>query len=98
MRRWLLVAVTTTALSLALVLPAAAVADDWAPRHHCIKPVKPYQFTSEFQVRSYKDDVEEYERCIDDFVRAQKAAVEAHREAAKQAVDEWNLFVQLELR
>lgn len=95
MRRLLLVA---AAASLVLALPVAAVADDWTPRHRCMKPVKPFQFTSEFQVRSYKDEVEEYERCIDAFVRKQKAAVEAHREAAKQAVNEWNLFVQYDLR
>lgn len=92
MRRWLRLDVMTIAGSLVLVLPDAAFADDWTPRDHCVKPVNP--FTSEFQVRTYKDDVEEHEQCIDGFVRNQKAAVEAHREAAKRAVNEWNLFVQ----
>jgi hypothetical protein len=73
-------------------------ADDWTPSHHCVKPHKPYRFTSEYEIESFKSDVELYEMCIDAFVRDQKEAAKTHQDAAKRALDEWNTFVRFELR
>lgn len=73
-------------------------ADDWAPSHHCVKPHKPYRFTSEYEIESFKNDVELFEMCIDEFVREQKEAAKTHQDAAKRAVDEWNMFVRFELK
>ncbi len=85
-------------LAMLLGVAFSTRADDWAPSHHCSKPVKPFRFTSEYEVESFKSEVEEYERCIDDFVRHQEEAAQAHKEAAKKAVNEWNSFVRFELR
>jgi hypothetical protein len=85
-------------LALGLVAVAnIARADDWPPAHHCRKPIKPYRFTSEYEVDSFKNDVEAYERCIDEFVRQQQEAAQTHKDAAKKAIDEWNRFVRFEL-
>lgn len=73
-------------------------ADDWPPSHHCIKPHKPYRFTSEYEIESFKSDVDGYERCIEEFVSEQKEAAKGHQDAAKRAIDEWNTFVRFELR
>ena len=81
-----------------IAVAGTAWADMFAPSHGCRKPLKPYEFTSEFEIESFKSDVDRYERCIDDFVREQKQAAQAHQDAAKEAVADWNRFVRLELR
>jgi hypothetical protein len=86
------------ALGVLLAVATGAWADDWAPSPHCRKPSKPYRFTSEYEVESFKSDVDAYERCIDEFVRKQQEAAQVHKDAAKRAVDEWNSFVRFELR
>ncbi|MEO8998028.1 MAG: hypothetical protein ABI227_00145 [Rhodanobacter sp.] len=67
------------------------------PMHYCSKPVKPYKFTSEWEVQSFKNDVETYKRCIEDFVDEQNSAIEKHRAAASDAIDDWNSFVKYDL-
>ena len=68
------------------------------PMHYCSKPVKPYKFTSEWEVQSFNNDVETYKRCIEDFVDEQESAVKKHRAAASDAIDEWNSFVKYDLK
>jgi len=77
---------------------SSARADIFTPSHSCSKPYKPYQFDSDWEVRQFQDDVEDYKRCINDFVEEQEDAVRKHQEAAQEAVDEWNSFVSYELR
>jgi len=83
------------AILLAMALPVAA--DPWAPSHSCIKPYKPYQFESQWEVDSFNDAVRRYKRCISDFVEEQNDAIEAHQQAADDAIDEWNSYVNFEL-
>ena len=83
---------------LLLAYAPEGVADDWRPSHHCMKPVRPYQFTADYERDAFKREVDQFERCIDDFISAQKSAAQNHADAAKRAVDEWNLFVRTELR
>jgi len=66
--------------------------------HYCSKPQKPYKFTSEWEVSSFKSDVEIYKRCIEDFVDEQNEAIKKHRSAANDAIDEWNLFLKYDLQ
>lgn len=72
-------------------------ADSYEPSHSCSKPYKPYTFSDQWQVDSFKDDVERYKRCIKNFVEEQKNAVEVHQRAANTAIEEWNRYVRREL-
>lgn len=72
-------------------------ADMFQPSHNCTKPYKPYQFNNQWEVDSFNDDVRRYKQCINDFVREQNDAMQAHQDAAEEAVDDWNDFVSLEL-
>lgn len=73
-------------------------ADMFTPSHSCSKPYKPYKFNSEWDIRQFQDDVEDYKQCISDFVEEQEDAVRKHQNAAQEAIDEWNSFVNYELR
>ena len=75
-------------LSTALLLQA----DMFSPSHSCYKPIKPYQFNSQWEVDSYNNDVETYKNCIQDFVDEQNNAIRVHNQAASDAIDEWNSF------
>lgn len=72
-------------------------ADTYSPSHSCSKPYKPYEFTSQYQLDSFNDEVEDYKRCINDFIDEQNDAVQTHQDAAEVAIDEWNRFVRYEL-
>ena len=49
------------------------------------------------EIDSFNEEVHRYERCISDFIAEQNQAIEIHRQAASDAIDEWNRFVNLEL-
>jgi hypothetical protein len=73
------------------------LADMFTPTPSCSKPYKPYEFTYQYQVDSFNDDVQRYKRCIQDFIDEQDNAVKTHQQAADNAIEEWNNFVSLEL-
>ena len=77
---------------------SSAWADNYSPSHSCRKPIKPYKFTSNWEVEQFKDDVARYKECISDFVDEQNEAVENHKRAAKNAIDEWNSYARYELK
>ena len=79
-----------------IAMPAAA--DMFSPSHSCSKPHKPYQFEDEWDVRRFKNEVEDYKQCIADFVDEQNDEARNHEEAAQEAIDEWNNYVNYELR
>lgn len=72
-------------------------ADMFSPSHSCSKPYKPYEFTNQYQLDSFNDEVETYKRCITSFVDEQNDAVRAHQDAAEVAIDEWNRYARYEL-
>ncbi|MDE1348266.1 hypothetical protein [Vibrio aestuarianus] len=74
-----------------------AVADMFQPSHSCIKPYKPFQFKSQYEVDSFNDDVQRYKQCISDFVEEQNDAMRKHSDAADDAISDWNNFVNYEL-
>ncbi|MEZ9874671.1 hypothetical protein [Vibrio breoganii] len=86
-------------LSLALLICSSgpASADYFQPSHTCTKPYKPYQFETDYDVQRFKDEVERYRRCIEDFVQQQNQAVTNHQNAANTAIEEWNWYVKHEL-
>lgn len=87
----LIVALITLAISLPVL------ADMFAPSYSCSKPYKPYQFNSQWEIDVFNNDVQRYKRCISDFVEEQNEAAEKHRQAASDAIDDWNRFVDYEL-
>ncbi|AWB57588.1 hypothetical protein [Colwellia sp. Arc7-D] len=82
---------------LILICASPVLADMFTPSPSCSKPYKPYEFTEQYQVDSFNNDVQRYKRCIQDFVDEQNDAVRKHQQAADDAIDEWNSFVNLEL-
>ncbi len=72
-------------------------ADMFAPSHYCNKPSKPYQFNSEWEISSFKSEVGTYRNCINDFVDEQNDAIRQHKNAAQDAIDDWDNFVSYEL-
>lgn len=72
-------------------------ADMFSPSHSCSKPYKPYSFTSRWELEEYKDSIERYKSCIEEFVEEQEEAIRHHQNAAQEAIDEWNRFARYEL-
>ena len=70
-----------------------AMADTFAPSHTCTQPVKPANFDGNDEVDMFNDAVAAYKECIATFADAQNNAAKVHRDAAGQAIDEWNTFV-----
>jgi hypothetical protein len=75
--------ITTTSLS---------VYAEYVSSHSCSEPYKPYQFTSQYEIDSYNDEVEEFRTCIEDYIEEQNDAVRDHQGAAEDAIDDWNNF------
>lgn len=85
-------------LGLSLILYASAIlADMFTPSAYCSKPYKPYEFTSQYEIDSFNNDVDSYKYCIQNFVDEQNSAARKHEEAAQAAIREWNDFVNYEL-
>jgi hypothetical protein len=82
---------------LILICSLPVLADMFTPSPSCSKPYKPYEFTEQYQIDSFNNDVQLYKRCIQEFVDEQNDAVKKHQQAADDAIDEWNNFVRLEL-
>lgn len=80
-----------------LVASMPTAADMFSPSHSCRKPYKPYEFEDTWQVEQFRSEVERYEGCIEDFVEDQNEAAQRHRDAAEEAIEEWNRFVRVEL-
>jgi hypothetical protein len=55
-----------------IAFPASA--DMFAPSPSCRKPYKPYEFSSEWEVTQFRDEVQRYKRCISDFVDTQRGS------------------------
>lgn len=89
LRTLALIAILLTAFS------AQANDDDMAPS--CSKPYKPDQFNSQAELDDFNTDVQQYQRCLYDFVTEQEEAIQRHQRAANNAIDEWNSFVRQEL-
>ena len=88
----------TYSCAIALALTAqVACADMYEPSPPCFKPIKPYKFNSQWEVDSFNNDVARYKQCIKLFVEEQQQAAAIHKNAAAQAIEQWNNFVKYEL-
>ncbi len=72
-----------------------AMADTFAPAHSCAQPVKPEQFNNNTEIGMFNDAVTAYKECIAAFAEEQNRAADLHRDAASDAIDEWNIFVEV---
>jgi hypothetical protein len=70
----------------------------FAPSPSCTKPYKPYKFNDQYEITNFKNQVEEYRQCINDFVEEQNNAIVNHRHAAEEATSEWDNYVNYELQ
>jgi len=70
-----------------------ALADTFARSHTCTQPVKSDQFNDNQEVAMFNDAVSAYKQCIAAFADEQKQAADVHRDAAGEAIDEWNNFL-----
>jgi hypothetical protein len=78
-------------------------ADAWQPSHSCwepTKPSKPYSLDDQWEIDRYNNavdnynyEVEDFRQCIQSFVDEQKSAIRNHRNAAEEALNAWNNFV-----
>ena len=80
-----------------LLLTFSVQADNDDPSPLCSKPNKPDKFHSQLELDSFNNDVQQYQRCLYDFVDEQEDAIQRHQRAAKVAIDEWNNFVRTKL-
>ena len=85
------------ALLFMIIVSVPVTADMFTPSYFCSKPSKPYQFTSQYEVDSFNNNVERYKQCVFDFVEEQNDQALKHQEAANDAIDDWNNFVRREL-
>ena len=75
------------------MLSGTAFADMFEPSNSCTEPYKPYQFESEWELESYKSDVEFYRDCLSRFIDEQNEEAQNHIDAAESAAQEWERFV-----
>lgn len=80
-----------------LCLPSSVMADMFSPSHSCSKPYKPYEFRDQYEIDNFMRQVEAFKQCINDFVEEMNDAARKHQEAAEEAIDEWNNYVNYEL-
>jgi nucleoside-diphosphate-sugar epimerase len=86
---------------MANLLARAEVLYTLPPSHNCLRPVAPFQFTSQRQKKQYRKDVQAYMNCLKQFVEDQKEAIRRHqetirrqKEVAEEAIEEWNSFAK----
>jgi hypothetical protein len=83
----------------ALLLSGSAVYADTHPASHkCSAPMKQREFATQAQLERYKSAVELYRSCLEAFVKEQETAIETHRQAAQNAIGDWNRFVGQETK
>ena len=79
------------------LLATSVQADTVAASPSCPRPDKPARFNTQSELDGYNDEVQQYQRCLYDFVNEQEKAIQNHQDAANRAIDEWNEFVKMEL-
>ena len=87
-------------ISLIMMIGLASLsvqADNSDSSPSCSKPDKPDAFKSQTQLDGFNSEVQQYQRCLYDFVHEQEEAIQRHQRAANVAIDEWNNYVRMEL-
>lgn len=79
------------------ILSFPALSDMFVSSPSCLSPSKPYQFNSQWELDNFNQEVQDYKSCISNFVEEQNEAARNHQQAASDAIDDWNRFVDYEL-
>lgn len=79
-----------------LFLAEPTVSDMFAPSHDCYAPSRPYE-PDEWEWRNFLSEAEQFRQCIEEFVEEQDDAIRRHRDAAEEAISEWESFEATEL-
>jgi hypothetical protein len=88
-------AVTIVAMILFGAVPA--VAHTTGPDHGCVAPSRPVDDQNDVLWQRFLAAVDEFRACISGYAAANQAAAETHRQAANDAVAQWNEFVRTRL-
>lgn len=81
----------------ALALCSQSFAFEFQNSHSCWEPTKPFQFNSQYEIDRFTDEVEDYKRCIEDFIETEEENIKKHQNAIQEAIDDWNMFVNFNL-
>ena len=84
-------------ITLTFTCSLPVLSDMFTPSHTCSKPYKPYQFNTQWELDNFNNQVSAFKSCIQDFVDDQNSEAKKHSQAADDAIDEWNSFVNYEL-
>ncbi len=68
-------------------------ADIYEPVPQCYKPAKPLWFATSLYQKRYDDDVKQYHDCLKAFIKKQTYAAKMHSNAAQNALNTWNRFI-----
>jgi hypothetical protein len=86
-----------TLLLLSMMLSAfsaSSTADMFEPIPFCYKPTKPLWLSTPYYERRYQRDVNDYQRCMKDFILSQELAAKVHGQAARKALQSWEQFTK----
>jgi len=76
-----------TSVSFAFVLGPSNLSMFGYPESTCLKPFKPYNFTSQYDIDLYNIQVREYNDCISWYIKGCINDIKRIKEAAKKAVE-----------
>ena len=79
-----------------VLISSSVFADKVPPENTCSRPHRLYKFKTQAEVDEFKDKVENYRKCIDNFVEEQKREIQNHRDAANNAIEQYNIFIKTE--
>lgn len=89
--------IVIAALSSVMAQTPPAQAHLPAPAHGCRAPERPANDQDEARWQRFLSDVDAFRACISTFADDNRAAAQAHEQAANEAVAQWNAFVRREL-
>lgn len=64
------------------------------PDSTCTEPTIPFSFSSEFEIDSFKNEVNEYRECVKRYVDAAELDQKRIAEKIDETVSNFNLFIQ----
>ncbi|MDA9557385.1 hypothetical protein N9R79_07795 [Vibrio sp.] len=62
------------------------------PSNYCEAPLKPQEFSSKFEVESFRSELYDYRKCVQQFIHSQQEAILNHQHARNEALEELNAY------
>lgn len=82
---------------LAALLSPLAAAHTPPPAHGCAAPTRPADDQNDVLWQRFLADVDSFRGCISAYAESNRAAAQAHQQAANAATLDWNAFVRSDL-